>query len=68
MEIKKRNLNGNLNIGFLRKMLNRVVRKIQIWGNFGGTFNLGYYDGGTSRPGLAEPIGANNRAPPLDVE
>ena len=33
--------------------------------NFGGTFNLGYSDGGTSLPGLGEPIGAVDIAQPL---
>ena len=27
-------------------------------GNFGGTFNLGYFDGGTRVPEVGEPIGA----------
>ena len=33
-----------------------------------GTFSLGYFDGGTSGPGLGEPIAAWHIAPPLDIE
>jgi hypothetical protein len=34
-------------------------------GHVGGTFNLGYFDGGTSGPGAGEPIGADHSALPL---
>jgi hypothetical protein len=34
-------------------------------GNFGGTFNLGYFDGGTSWRNVGEPTGAVSFALPL---
>jgi len=54
-------------------MRNRNLNEIEIeiggtfgnLGNFGGTFNLGYFDRGTSGPDVGEPIGAEHSALPL---
>ena len=46
----------------------RDVHSSGIWGIFGRSLNLGYLDGGNSGLSLGEPIGANDRAPPLHTE
>ena len=54
-----------LGIGYWVLGIGYWVLGIANLGNFGGTFNLGYFDGGTSGPGLGEPIGAIAIALPL---